>query len=164
MDFEALGLSEQQITEVNKAIQSSADKVRTEYSTKLKLANDELSKYKPTSKTDAEKELETKQAEIEKKELEIAKKERQLQLRDKLTEKGLSPDIAKFLNVDDDMDKFVDEFSGTFNSMLVNNGYKPSTSNKNSKGITKDDFAKMNYMERSNLYDTNPELFKLLSR
>ena len=114
-------------------------------------------------KSDAEKSLEQKQRELEQKELEIANKEKSYKLKDKLTEKGLSPELAKYLNASDDLDKFVDELSGTFNNLLVNNGFKPSD-HKKSEGITKEQFAKMNYMERAKLQDEKPELYKILSQ
>ncbi|MDF2844045.1 MAG: hypothetical protein K0R00_2471 [Herbinix sp.] len=163
MDLKELGLTADQIEAVNKAIQSETDKVRTDYSLKLKTANDELSKFKPNEKSDAEKALEQKQRELEQKELEIANKEKSYKLKDKLTEKGLSPELAKYLNAGDDLDKFVDELSGTFNNLLVNNGFKPSD-HKKSEGITKEQFAKMNYMERAKLQDEKPELYKILSQ
>ena len=57
MNIEELGLSEEQLANVNKYVQSETDKVRTDYSKKLKDANDELAKYKPVEKSDEEKAL-----------------------------------------------------------------------------------------------------------
>lgn len=47
MNIEELNLSEEQLALVNKYVQSETDKVRTDYSKKLKDANDEIAKYKP---------------------------------------------------------------------------------------------------------------------
>lgn len=162
MDLSELGLTEEQLVVVNKAIQSSADKVRTEYSMKLKTVKDELAKYKPADKSDAEKELEQKLNELTIKEQELLAKENAIKLKDKLTSKGLSSDLAKYLNVGDDVDTTIDEFTTILNSMVLDGTYKPSNHSKND-GITKEKFSKMNYIEKQKLYNTNPELYKKLS-
>lgn len=162
MNLEELGLSAEQIEVVNKAIQSETDKVRTDYSAKLKGVNEELAKYKPAEKSDAEKTLETKLKELEDKEKEIANKEKAITVKEKLTEKGLPVELAKFISVGDDVDTAITEFGTTLSSMLLNGSYKPS-SHKNNDGISKDDFKKMGYLERSKLLETNPELYKKLS-
>lgn len=162
MELSELGLSTEQLEVVNKAIQSGADKVRTEYSLKLKTANDEIAKYKPTDKTDAEKALEQKLNELATKEKELLAKENSIKLRDKLTSKGLSGDLAKYLNVGEDADTAIDEFTTMLNSMVLDGTYKPSNHAKND-GITKEKFKEMSYLEKSKLYSTNPELYKKLS-
>lgn len=163
MNLEELGLSEEQLNAVKKAVQSEADKVRTDYSTKLKTATDELEKLKPKDKTEEEKSYEDKLKELAKRENEITAKERTHKLREKLTEKGIPAEMAQYLNVGEDMDKFVDELSGTVNGLLLNNGFKPSDHKKNN-GVTKEQFAKMTYAERAKLADEKPELYKILSQ
>ena len=162
MDFTELGLTPEQLAEINKAIQSETDKVRTKYSGELKIANDELAKYKPADKTDAEKTLETKLKELEDKEKAIADKEKAITVKEKLTEKGLPVELAKFISVGEDVDTAITEFGTTLSSMLLNGSYKPSN-HKNNDGISKDDFKKMGYVERNKLFETNPELYKKLS-
>ncbi|WP_406542432.1 hypothetical protein [Clostridium ljungdahlii] len=100
MDFKELGLSDEQsakITEyvtgevskakegfkdyvsqedLNKSIQSETDKVRTEYSKKLKDATDELNKYKPVEKSDGEIEMEKRLKVLEDKEKKLLRKRR----------------------------------------------------------------------------------------
>lgn len=162
MELTELGLSAEQLEVVNKAIQSETDKVRTDYSGKLKGVNEELAKYKPADKTDAEKTLETKLKELEDKEKLIADKEKAITVKEKLTEKGLPVELAKFISIGEDVDTVLDEFGTTLSSMLLNGSYKPSN-HKNNDGISKDDFKKMGYVERAKLLETNPELYKKLS-
>ena len=162
MELTELGLSAEQLEVVNKAIQSETDKVRTDYSGKLKGVNDELAKYKPADKTDAEKLLEQKEKELVDKEKAIADKEKTITVKEKLTEKGLPVELAKYINIGDDVDTALDEFGSTLSSMLLNGSYKPSN-HKNNDGMTKEDFKKMGYVERNKLFETNPELYKKLS-
>lgn len=162
MDFTELGLTPEQIETVNKAIQGSADKVRTEYSLKLKLANDEIAKLKPAEKSDAEKQLEQKQKELADKEKELADKEKSYKVKEKLSAKGLPSDLAKYLAIGDNEDEIIEEFGNTLSTILLNGSYKPSN-HKNNDGISKDDFKKMGYVERAKLLETNPELYKKLS-
>ncbi|NLJ96247.1 MAG: DUF4355 domain-containing protein [Clostridiales bacterium] len=162
MNFEELGLTEEQIKAVNKAIQSETDKVRTDYSTKLKTVKDELAKYKPIEKSDVEKALEEKQKELEQKEKELANKELSYTVKEKLSAKGLPSELAKYINVGDDVDATIEELGGTLNNYFLNGTFKPSNHNK-STGITKEQFKKMSYSERVNLLETQPELYKALS-
>ena len=61
MNFEELGLTQEQIEVVNKALQSEGDKVRTKYSKELSELKGQLEQYKPADKSDAEKQLEQRQ-------------------------------------------------------------------------------------------------------
>ena len=162
MELSELKLTPEQLAEVTKAIQSETDKVRTDYSGKLKIANEEIAKFKPADKTDAEKTLETKLKELEDKEKLIANKEKAITVKEKLTEKGLPVELAKYLSLGEDVDTAITEFGTTLSSMLLNGSYKPSN-HKNNDGMTKEDFKKMGYVERNKLFETNPELFKKLS-
>lgn len=162
MELTELGLTEEQLEVVNKAIQSSTDKVRTEYSLKLKNVNEELSKFKPTDKSDVEKQLEQRQKELEKKEKEIADKELSYTVKEKLSAKGLPSELAKYINVGDDVDSAIEELGGTLNNYFLNGTHKPSSHTKN-EGITKEQFKKMGYAERTKLLETNPELYKKLA-
>ena len=71
MELNELNLSDEQLTLVQKMIQSETDKVRTEYSKQLKTVNEELSKYKPEPKSESELALEEKIKELENKENEL---------------------------------------------------------------------------------------------
>ena len=161
MDINELGLTAEQLAAVQKYAQSEADKVRTNYSKQLKDVNDELAKYKPKEKTEEEKSLEARLKALEDKEKELNKKERQAQIKDKLEELGLPTGLATYLNFkdDDDIEKVGSELANYF----LENGNKPKNHAK-SQPVTKEQFKKMSYMQRAQLYQENPELYKALSK
>lgn len=162
MELNELGLSEEQLANVQKLVQGAEDRVRTDYSKKLKDANDELSKYKPVKKSDAEKDLETRLKALEDKEREIANKEKSLTVASKLKEKGLPEELASYLAIGEDVDKTIESVGTTLGNYFLNNGNKPNNHTTN-KGLTKADFKKMSYGERAKLFKESPELYKALS-
>lgn len=162
MELSELNLTEDQIAAITKYVQSETDKVRTDYSTKLKTVNEELTKYKPVEKSENEKALETRIAELEAKEHEIANKEKAMTIADKLKGKGMPAQLAKYLNVGEDIDKSLDEIGAAVGSFFLSENYKP-TGHASNTGVSKQDFKKMSYMQRSKLLQENPELFKALS-
>jgi hypothetical protein len=138
--------------EVTKLLQSETDKVRTEYVKKVK----ELESKLPPEKS--EKELE-----LEKKEQELLAKEREFKIRETLEKNQLPAELAKFLSTGEDIESVVNELSEVLNKHMLNNSYKP-TNKKNNDGISKEQFAKMGYIERMNLFENNPELYSKLSK
>ena len=163
IELSELGLTEEQLTQVQKYVQSREDRVRTDYSNKLKDVNNELAKYKPVEKSETEIQLEERIKALELKEQEIANRERAMKISSKLNEKGLPSELAKYLNLGEDIDQSIEEVGSVVNSYFLNAGNKPTNHSKQ-QSITKEQFRKMSYMERSQLLDTNPELFKALSR
>lgn len=160
MNLNELNLSEEQLAQITKYVQSETDKVRTDYSQKLKIANEELTKYKPAEKTEAEIALEERVKVLEQREQELANKEKTLDIENKLTAKGLPKELGAYLNITDNNE---DEVIGKIGEFLVNNGNIPAIHIKNS-GMTKDEFKKLNYIERAKLFKENPTLYKALSR
>ena len=158
-----MNLTQEQMELVQRYVQSREDRIRTDYSKRLKDANDELAKYKPQEKSDAEKALEDRISALEAKEKELANKEKAMTLASKLKEKNLPTDLAKYLNVGEDMDKTIDEVGALFGNYFLDGSNVPSNHNGN-KGITKKDFQKMGYAERAKLYAENPTLFEALSK
>ena len=163
MNIEELNLSDETKAQVEKLIQSETDRVRTEYSQKLKTVNEELNQYKPKEKSDAEKALEERISALEAKEKELANKEKAMTIANKLKEKELPEGLAQYLSVGDDVDKTIDEVGALFGNYFLNGSNKPSNHNTN-KGITKKDFQKMSYMERTKLFQENPQLFEILNK
>jgi len=98
MDIKELNLTDEQMALVSKYVQSETDKVRTDYSAKLKTANDEIARLKPVEKSDAEKALEERISALESKEKELANKEKSMTLASKLKEKELPEGLAQFIN------------------------------------------------------------------
>ena len=163
MNIDELNLTDETKAQVEKLLQSETDRIRTEYSKKLKDVNEELSQYKPKEKSDSEKALEERIAKLEAREKELANKEQSMTLASKLKEKNLPTDLAKYLNVGEDMDKTIDEVGALFGNYFLDGSNVPSNHNAN-KGITKKDFQKMGYAERAKLYNENPTLFEALSK
>lgn len=163
MELNELNLTEEQMVNVQKLLQSHEDRIRTDYSKKLKDAETELAKYKPKEQTDAEKALEKRIAALEAKEQELANKEKAMTIAEKLKSKELPEDLAKFLNVTDDIDSTIDEVSKMFGGYFLDNTNKPTNHNTN-KGISKAEFKKMSYAQRAKIYQENPQLYEALSR
>ena len=163
MNIEELNLSDETKAQVEKLIQSETDRVRTEYSQKLKTVNEELSQYKPKEKSDAEKALEDRISALEAKEKELANKEKAMTIANKLKEKELPEGLAQYLSVGDDVDKTIDEVGALFGNYFLSGSNKPGNHNTN-KGITKKDFQKMGYMERTKLFQENPTLYEALNK
>ena len=159
IELSELCLTEEQLTQVQKYVQSREDRIRTDYSNKLKDANNELAKYKPETEIQLEERIKA----LELKEQEVANRERAMKISSKLTEKGLPVELAKYLNLGENIDESIEEVGNAVNSYFLNAGNKPTNHTKQ-QSITKEQFRKMSYMERSQLLDTNPELFKALSR
>ena len=108
------------------------------------------------------KELEEKMAKYE------AEKAESLRLetnRSKLKESGLNTDLARFIKEDSDIDFFKNLINNSVKAevknKLGNSSYKPPVDN-NMNTITKEQFNKMGYKERLNLYNTNKELYEKL--
>ena len=163
MDIKELNLNEEQLALVSKYVQSETDKVRTDYSSKLKTVNEELAKYKPKEKSDAEKALEERITALENREKELANKEKAMTIANKLKEKGIPTELAQYLNVGEDIDATIEEVGTVFGNYFLSGSNKPSNHNTY-KGITKSDFQKMGYMERTKLFQENPTLYEALNK
>lgn len=163
MDLSELNLTDDQAAAVQKYVQSETDKVRTDYSTRLRAVAAELNQYKPQEKTDAEKELEQRIKELEIRENIAAAKEKTMLVGEKLKESGIPAELAEFLTIGDNVDEDVAKVRAALGTMLFSNLNKPGNHPTN-KGITKDDFAKMGYAERARLYQDNPQLYQALTK
>lgn len=163
MELTEMNLTDEQLANVQKYVQSHEDRIRTDYSKRLKDANDELNQYKPKEKSESEKALEERIAKLEAKEKELANKEKAMTIANKLKEKELPEGLAQYLSVGDDVDKTIDEVGALFGNYFLNGSNKPSNHNTN-KGITKKDFQKMSYMERTKLFQENPTLYETLNK
>jgi hypothetical protein len=159
MTLDEMNLTDEQLAQVTKYVQSETDKVRTDYSQKLKTVNEELSKYKPAEKSASELALEEKMKVLEEKEKELSKRENYINLENKLTAKGLPKELAQYLNIGENEDEVLTKIG----ELVLSNGNVPSNHSK-STGVSKDEFKKMNYIERAKLFQSNPELYKALSK
>lgn len=157
--LEELKLTEEQLQGVNKVIQSETDKVRTEYSKKIK----ELESKLPKEMTPEEKALDERIKALEERERAIAQKEFETELQGKLKDKGLNEQLSKYLNVEgvEDLETYLEEVAKVVSNQVE--GYKPRGHESN-QGVTKEQFSKMSYVERMNLFETNRQLYDTLSK
>ncbi|MCD2346244.1 capsid assembly scaffolding protein Gp46 family protein [Clostridium guangxiense] len=161
--------TEEEVTQLlNAKVQSETDKVRTEYSKKLKTAEDELNKYKPKEKSDGEIELENRLKVLEDKEKEVSKKEKLLNIENELKEQGLPSGLGKYLTGAEDVKTEISSLKEIFNNTIKNNAidnsYKPTQHNSQKDSITKEQFLKMSYTDRVNLFKSNKDLYNRLSK
>lgn len=138
--------------EFNKAIQSAADKVRTEKTKEIKALEDKLNELQP-------EQLTPEQARIAELEAELSVKEQQAAL----TNKGVSAELLAFLKDGVDADELVNVLENVVNSRLAANGYVPQGHAAN-EGINAEQFKAMNYQKKAELYAKNPTAYKMLSQ
>lgn len=156
--------------EVNKKLQSETDKVRTEYSKKIKEMENKIKELTPTEKSPEQLELEERIKKLENKEKEVQAKELELKVSETLESNGLTSQLAKYLNMQgvEDIESYVKEVSEVIgqhiNNSKLNGSFKPNKHNSNKTTITKEQFQNMSYTERINLYQNNKELYDLLSK
>ena len=84
----------------------------------------------------------------------------------KLKESGLNTDLARFIKEDSDIDFFKnlinDSVKAEVKNKLGNSSYRPPVVDNHSSTITKEQFNKMGYKERLNLYNENKDLYEKL--
>lgn len=175
MELTELNLSAKQLEGVNSyleetlntKLQSEGDKIRGKYSKEIKnfeIQIEELKGKLPVEKSEAEIEMENRLKAIEDREKEVAKKEQLTSLQKQLSDKGLNGELAKYLNIGEgtDLETYLGEIAEIVGKQATNT-YKPK-SHANATGITKEQFKKMGVLERTNLYNTNKELYDILSK
>ncbi|EPY6467464.1 capsid assembly scaffolding protein Gp46 family protein [Clostridium sporogenes] len=150
--------------DLNKKIQSAEDRVRTEYSKKLKQMEEELEELRPKEKSQFELDMEARVQALEQKEKEVAKKELELNVTNKLQEQGLPSQLSKYLVGVEDVETEINSLKEIFNNNALNNSFKPQKHNNSKEKISKEDFNKMTLLERQKLYETNQELYLKLSK
>ena len=109
------------------------------------------------------KELEEKMAKYEAEKAEALRLEEN---RNKLKESGLNTDLARYIKEDSDIDFFKNLINNSVQAEVKNklgkSNYKIPAVDNNLNTITKEQFNKMGYKERLNLYNTNKELYEKL--
>lgn len=130
--------------EVQGLLQSETDRVRTDYSRRLKAVEMERDALKPAEKTEAELDLEKRAAELSRRERAFA-----------CREAGIDPAFADLLRDDADLSKLPE-------LLKVDTGYKPGGHKGQGGGITKQEFESLPYSKQVQLFQENPELYKTL--
>ena len=190
MDLSTLGLSEEQMTELTghianevnttkegykefmskedstKFTQSETDKVRTEYSNKIKGFEDKIKELNPIVKSDSELEMDARVLAIEDREKALSSKQNLLDVADLLKAQGLPTELAKFLqNVKaEEVGTEITSLKVLFDTNKLDNTYVPSQHKQNNDTMTKEQFKKLGYSERAKVYTSNPTLFAKLSQ
>lgn len=163
MKLEDLKIEDKELLQnVEKLIQSETDKVRTEYSKKIK----ELEAKVPNEMSDTEKALSDRLKAIEDREKELAKKELQTNASNLLKNKGLNTELSKYINLDgvEDLETYIGEIAQVVGNQAKQGKKFIPSPHQGSKGITKEDFKKMNYNEKVALYNADRELYESLSK
>ncbi len=140
--------------EADALIQSECDKVRTQYSKKVKELEEEIKGLKPTEKSEAEITLEKRIAEVEAQERSLAVKAKQLDLTSKLTALGLDKGLSDYLNPEADLDQLA-------NMLQKQTAFVP-IQHTPTQELSKNEFENLTYSERVKFKDTNPSLFERL--
>ena len=128
---------------LDKFTQSEADRVRTEYSRKLKAVESERDALKPAEKTEQEKALEQREAELNRKERVFACKTA-----------GVDPAFADLLRDDADLSKLGE-------LLKDGKGYQPGNHN-GSTAMSRAEFEALPYSKQAELYTQNPKIFETL--
>ncbi|WP_096634854.1 capsid assembly scaffolding protein Gp46 family protein [Clostridium cochlearium] len=151
--------------ELQKKVQSAEDRIRTEYSKKIKALEEELKGLKPKEKSKSEIELEKRIKKLENKEKELQAKELEMKVSKTLENNGLPMQLSKYLNLTgvEDVESYLGEIKEVLNKHLINNSYKPQDHAGNKNSITKEQFKKMSLLEKQELYKNNEALYNKLA-
>ena len=152
MELTELNLSEEQLQGVNSILQSEGDKIRTKYSKEINDLKAKLPK---------EKDAET--IAYEKEKADFKREKAQFELSKQLSDKGLNAELSKFLKTYwvEDLETYINDLG----KLLGVKDFVPNMGHNNGAGnITKEQFSKMNYMERQKLYTKNKDLYNILSK
>ena len=120
---------------------------------------EELDKYKPKEKTEQEKALEERIKALEDREKAILEKEKAEQFKASVKEKGIAEELIPFLNAEVDLE----QLSGVMKELQLASSFEPNVPRSEPSGITKEQFQKMGYTERMQLFETNKALYDKLS-
>ena len=144
--------------EVLKKVQSETDRVRTEYSRKIKKLEERITELEPKDLSPAELEMKRRLDELEAKQAEVEAKEALLNLQSKLTEMNLPKSLVTFLDGNCDVGEFAKVIDGIVIERNKGLGYQP-TPHVNSDGMTTEKWAKLPYSQKIELYNQNPDLY-----
>lgn len=150
-------------TDYDKAIQSAEDKIRGHYSKEINDLKDKIKGLTPVEKSQAEIDLENRIAALEESERIVAAQKKRLEFQENLTNKGLDKSLVDFLKEDTDVDALVSVVDGIVKSRMKSTGYVP-TSHDSDDLVSQEEFNKMSYDKRVELYKKNPTLYERLTK
>lgn len=150
-------------TDYDKAIQSAEDKIRGHYSKEIKDLKEKIKELTPVEKSQAEIDLENRIAALEESERNVAAQKKRLEFQENLTNKGLDKSLMDFLKEDTDVDALVSVVDSIVKSRMKSTGYVP-TSHDSDDLVSQEEFNKMSYDKRVELYKKNPTLYERLTK
>lgn len=184
-DTNTNGSAEETLTEemVKKLIQSETDRIRTEYSKRLKEKDAQIEEIKKSKMTEQEKaeyehnilqqQLEERERALQEKEEAFMRSQLELQTIDLLKENNLPLEAKTFLvgtNIDvttENISAFKDMFDNAVENVIkerIKGTHKEYKETGNAGGITIEQFRAMNYQQRNELQRTSPEIYTSLTK
>ena len=142
-----------------KAIQSETDKVRTKYSKQVKELEAKIKELE--AKEEKVPEKSEKEIELEAREKALLARENAIAMNQKLSSKGIKVELADYLKDGVDVDQLSSVIDSMVSERMTAQGYVPS-SHKTGKGMTKEDFYKMDMDAQEKFFRENPESFHAL--
>ena len=163
MKLEDLNIEDKELLEnLKKVIQGAEDKVRTEYSKKIKELEGKLPKKKSPEELSVEERLKT----LEERERQADIRERKLNASNLLKDKGLDTKLSKYLSLDgvEDLETYINEIAEVVSAQSKVSSYNPKGHKSSGNTITKDQFKKMSLMEKQKLYETDKDTYLALTK
>ena len=145
----------------DKAIQSETDKVRTKYSKQVKELETRIKELEAKEEEKKVPEKTEKEIELEAREKALLARENAIAINQALTSKGMKTELAEYLKEGVDVDQLSSVIDSMVSERMTAKGYVPS-SHKTGKGMTKEDFYKMDMDAQEKFFKENPESFHAL--
>jgi len=143
----------------DKAIQSETDKVRTKYSKQVKELEAKIKELE--AKEEKVPEKTEKEIELEAREKALLARENAIAINQALSSKGMKTELAEYLKDGVDVDQLSSVIDSMVSERMTAQGYVPS-SHKTGKGMTKEEFFKMDMDKQEKFFRENPESFHAL--
>ena len=163
MKLEDLNIEDKELLEnLKKVIQGAEDKVRTEYSKKIK----ELEGKLPKEKSPEELSVEERIKALEERERQADIREQKLNAEGILKDKGLDTKLSKYITLDgvEDLETYITEIADVIGNQTNKKNWIPKGHTSGNTTITKDQFKKMSLMEKQKLYETDKDTYLALTK
>ena len=147
-------------SDYDKAIQSETDKVRTKYSKQVKELETRIKELEAKEEKKVPEKSE-KEIELEAREKALLARENAIAINQALSSKGMKTELAEYLKDGVDVDQLSSVIDSMVSERMTAQGYVPS-SHKTGKGMTKEDFYKMDMDAQEKFFRENPESFHAL--
>lgn len=144
-----------------KAIQSETDKVRTKYSKQVKELETRIKELEAKEEEKKVPEKTEKEIELEAREKALLARENAIAINQALSSKGMKTELAEYLKDGVDVDQLSSVIDSMVSERMTAQGYVPS-SHKTGKGMTKEEFFKMDMDKQEKFFRENPESFHAL--